>query len=70
MNKNRIEIVVYFKCALLSWVIFLYVLLDDRILEYDVDELLFEEKSEFQKVQIFHTKSFGNILVLDDLQSK
>ncbi|XP_063846677.1 spermine synthase-like [Scylla paramamosain] len=42
---------------------------DDRILEYDVDKLVFEEKTEFQKVQIYHTKSFGNMLVLDDLQN-
>ncbi|KAK8721540.1 hypothetical protein OTU49_012770 [Cherax quadricarinatus] len=42
---------------------------DDRILEYDVDELLFSEQTEFQKVQIYHTKSFGNMLVLDDLQN-
>lgn len=43
---------------------------DDRILEYDVDKIVFEEETEFQKVQIYHTKSFGNMLVLDDLQSK
>ena len=42
---------------------------DDRILEYDVDEILFDEKSDFQRVQIYHTKSYGNMLVLDDLQN-
>ncbi|MPC14591.1 Spermine synthase [Portunus trituberculatus] len=42
---------------------------DDRILEYDVDQMVFEERTEFQKVQIYHTKSYGNMLVLDDLQS-
>nr|XP_045608966.1 spermine synthase-like [Procambarus clarkii]XP_045608967.1 spermine synthase-like [Procambarus clarkii]XP_045608968.1 spermine synthase-like [Procambarus clarkii]XP_045608969.1 spermine synthase-like [Procambarus clarkii] len=42
---------------------------DDRLLEYDVDKLLFEEKTDFQKVQIYHTKTFGNLLVLDDLQN-
>ncbi|XP_071521618.1 spermine synthase-like [Panulirus ornatus] len=42
---------------------------DDRLLEYDTDELLFEEQTEFQKVQIYHTKSYGNMLVLDDLQN-
>jgi len=36
-------------------------------LEYDVDEMIFEEQSEFQKVQIVHTKSFGNVLVLDNM---
>lgn len=43
---------------------------DERILEYDIDEVLFEEKSPYQKVQIVHSKSFGNLLLLDDLQSK
>lgn len=42
---------------------------DDRILEYDVDKIVFEERTEFQKVQIYHTKTFGNLLVLDDLQN-
>ena len=43
---------------------------DDRILEYDVDKIVFSEKTPFQTVEIIHTKSFGNILVLDNLQSK
>ncbi|KAG7156201.1 Spermine synthase-like, partial [Homarus americanus] len=42
----------------------------DRIIEYDVDKLVCEERTDFQKVEIYHTKSFGNMLVLDDLQSK
>lgn len=42
---------------------------DDRILEYDVDKVVFEKQSDFQKVQICHTLSFGNILVLDELQN-
>ncbi|XP_076062239.1 spermine synthase [Oratosquilla oratoria] len=42
---------------------------DDRLLEYDVDSVVFEEKTDFQKVQVYHTKSFGNLLVLDDLQN-
>ncbi|KAK3926767.1 Spermine synthase [Frankliniella fusca] len=42
---------------------------DERILEYDIDEVLFEEKSPYQKVQIVHSKSFGNLLLLDDLQN-
>lgn len=42
---------------------------DDRLLEYDTDGIVFEEQSEFQKVQIYSTKSFGNLLVLDDLQN-
>lgn len=43
---------------------------DERILEYDIDKVVFEERSPFQKVQIVHSKSLGNILVLDELQSK
>lgn len=35
-----------------------------------MDKILFEEKTDFQKVQVYHTKSYGNMLVLDDLQSK
>lgn len=43
---------------------------DERILEYDIDEILFDQRSPFQKVQIVHSKSLGNMLVLDELQSK
>lgn len=42
---------------------------DERILEYDIDSVVFEQRSPFQKVQIVHSKSLGNILVLDELQS-
>ncbi|CAH2005373.1 unnamed protein product [Acanthoscelides obtectus] len=42
---------------------------DERLLEYDIDKVLFEETSPYQKVQIVHSKSLGNILVLDDLQN-
>ncbi|XP_045446054.1 spermine synthase [Melitaea cinxia] len=42
---------------------------DERLLEYDIDAVVFEETSSFQKVQIVHSKSFGNMLVLDDLQN-
>nr|CAH7712225.1 unnamed protein product [Callosobruchus chinensis] len=42
---------------------------DERLLEYDIDKVLFEEISPYQKVQIVHSKSLGNILVLDDLQN-
>ncbi|XP_018321679.1 spermine synthase isoform X1 [Agrilus planipennis] len=42
---------------------------DERILEYDIDEVVFNEKSPYQKVQIAHSKSLGNMLVLDDLQN-
>lgn len=46
-----------------------FVCLDDRILEYDIDKVLFDQSSQFQKVQIVHSKSLGNMLVLDELQS-
>ncbi|XP_065338334.1 spermine synthase isoform X2 [Cloeon dipterum] len=42
---------------------------DERVLEYDFDKLLFEEKTAHQKVQIYHSPTFGNMLVLDDLQN-
>ncbi|XP_076255614.1 spermine synthase isoform X2 [Rhynchophorus ferrugineus] len=42
---------------------------DERILEYDIDNLVFEEVTPYQKVQIVHSKTLGNMLVLDDLQN-
>lgn len=42
---------------------------DERLLEYDTDALLYEERSPYQKIQIFHSRSCGNFLVLDDLQN-
>lgn len=42
---------------------------DDRIMEYDIDSVVFEQQSPYQKVQIVHTQSFGNLLILDDLQN-
>ena len=44
--------------------------LDERIQEYDFDAVLFDEQSEFQRVQIFHSPTFGNALILDHLISK
>lgn len=46
------------------------VFLDDRLLEYDVDHVVADVKSPFQHIQIFHTMNYGNLLVLDGLQSK
>ena len=43
---------------------------DERILEYDIDKVLYEEKSAYQKILIVHSRSLGNLLVLVDLQSK
>lgn len=42
---------------------------DERILEYDIDKVIFEEKSPYQKVQIVHSGTVGNMLVLDGLQN-
>ncbi|KAF4532243.1 hypothetical protein B566_EDAN004329 [Ephemera danica] len=42
---------------------------DERLLEYDFDKLIFEANSPYQKVQIYHSPTFGNMLVLDDLQN-
>lgn len=55
-----------FRSLLISY----FISSDERLLEYDIDEVVFEEKTNFQKVQILHSKSLGNMLVLDDLQSK
>jgi len=40
---------------------------DDRLLEYDIQEMLFDEKSAFQHVQIGRSINYGNVLILDDL---
>nr|CAG4649410.1 EOG090X07PL [Scapholeberis mucronata] len=42
---------------------------DDRILEYDVDQVVADVHSPYQHIQIFHTLNFGNLLVLDDFQN-
>ncbi|XP_026739566.1 spermine synthase [Trichoplusia ni] len=42
---------------------------DERLLEYDIDAVVFDEQSPFQRVQIVHSKTLGNMLVLDDLQN-
>jgi len=53
-----------------SILIYFYGFLDERILEYDIDKVVFEQQSPYQKVQIVHSKSLGNLLVLDELQSE
>ena len=42
---------------------------DERLLEYDVDHVVADVQSQFQNIQILHTINFGNLLVLDHLQS-
>lgn len=49
---------------------FSHIELDERIIEYDIDSLIYEGRSEFQKIQIVHSKTLGNMLILDELQSK
>lgn len=39
-------------------------------MEYDIDEVIYDNRSAFQHIQILHSNTFGNMLVLDDLQSK
>lgn len=65
-------ILIYFYIAVCKPLYFShpYLIADERLLEYDIDGILFDEQSAFQKVQIVHSKSLGNMLVLDDLQSK
>lgn len=43
--------------------------LDERIIEYDIDKVLFDKRSDFQKIQIVHSKTLGNMLILDELQN-
>uniref|UniRef100_A0A674NMT2 Spermine synthase n=1 Tax=Takifugu rubripes TaxID=31033 RepID=A0A674NMT2_TAKRU len=38
---------------------------DDRLIEYDIDQVLYEEDSAYQNIQILHSKQYGNILVLN-----
>jgi spermine synthase len=44
-------------------------LADGRIAEIDSDEMMFNKRSHFQKVQIVHSKTLGNMLILDELQN-
>ncbi|XP_034034359.1 spermine synthase [Thalassophryne amazonica] len=38
---------------------------DGRLVEYDIDQLLYEEQSAYQDIKILHSQQFGNILVLN-----
>jgi len=42
----------------------------NSLLEYDYDEVVFDQDSEFQNVRIMHSKQFGNSLILDNDMSK
>ncbi|KAJ3589204.1 hypothetical protein NHX12_010051 [Muraenolepis orangiensis] len=38
---------------------------DGRLVEYDIDRVLFDEDSAYQNIKILHSQQFGNILVLN-----
>jgi len=40
---------------------------DNRILEYNFDEVLFSKPSDHQSIQIVATKDFGRLLILNDM---
>lgn len=42
---------------------------DERVIEYDFDRVVFQQKSEYQDVKIVSSPSLGNVLLLDDLQN-
>ncbi|EMP25657.1 Spermine synthase [Chelonia mydas] len=37
---------------------------DGRLVEYDIDEVVYDEESPYQNIKILHSKQFGNILIL------
>lgn len=43
---------------------------DGRLVEYDIDEVIYDEDSPFQNIKILHSKQFGNILILSGDVSK
>nr|KAF6436453.1 spermine synthase [Rousettus aegyptiacus] len=38
---------------------------DGRLVEYDIDEVVYDEDSPYQNIKILHSKQFGNILILN-----
>jgi len=46
-----------------------YITSDNRIIEYDCDVTLFNQRSDYQKVSVLRSRSLGNILFLDNLQN-
>jgi spermine synthase len=43
---------------------------DGRLVEYDIDEVVYDEDSPYQNIKILHSKQFGNILILSGDVSK
>lgn len=38
---------------------------DGRLIEYDIDEVVFDKDSAYQNIKILHSQQFGNILILN-----
>ncbi|KAF4077406.1 hypothetical protein AMELA_G00207910 [Ameiurus melas] len=38
---------------------------DGRLIEYDIDEVVFDKDSAYQNIKILHSHQFGNILILN-----
>ncbi|XP_078415687.1 spermine synthase [Cetorhinus maximus] len=38
---------------------------DGRLVEYDIDDVVYDEDSAYQNIKILHSKQFGNILILN-----
>ncbi|MEE6469276.1 hypothetical protein FKM82_008560 [Ascaphus truei] len=38
---------------------------DGRLVEYDIDDVIYSEDSPYQNIKILHSKQFGNILILN-----
>uniref|UniRef100_A0A671QMT0 Spermine synthase-like n=1 Tax=Sinocyclocheilus anshuiensis TaxID=1608454 RepID=A0A671QMT0_9TELE len=38
---------------------------DGRLMEYDIDEVVYEKDSAYQNIKILHSRQFGNILILN-----
>ncbi|KAK3524363.1 hypothetical protein QTP70_028037 [Hemibagrus guttatus] len=38
---------------------------DGRLVEYDIDEVVFDKDSAYQNIKILHSQQFGNILILN-----
>lgn len=43
---------------------------DGRLVEYDIDRVVYDEDSAYQNIKILHSQQFGNILVLNGDVSK
>ncbi|XP_059398022.1 spermine synthase [Carassius carassius] len=38
---------------------------DGRLMEYDIDEVVYEKDSAYQNIKILHSRQFGNMLILN-----